>query len=206
MQEMVEAIQESNFPAVNKDTYCVVRKTNPDEPTRYRLFVYGTLKRDYGNNRMIATGTFLGEAVLHGYAMLHKGSFPAICKEQYQARKVYGEVWEINSDQLAACDRLEGIPNHYQREAVYVPHYEYCFTYTQYMPVIGTYKRVESGKWEGPSSTCIEVLLSNPHGAGWTAPIEAARPRAITHEKPSVGDRATIWGLPKPYIIKEENI
>lgn len=86
------------------------------------LFVYGTLKRGYGNYlRFLKEARFLGEAVSVDMDYVMTGadaSFPML----YSARKhassglAFGEVFEVTNEQLQNCDRLEHHPNWYRRE------------------------------------------------------------------------------------------
>lgn len=81
------------------------------------LFVYGTLMRGCGNDRLLAGATFLGRvrsAPL--YRMLHLGGFPAIIEGDGE---VWGELYELADDaQCARIDRLEGTPHLYRRDAL----------------------------------------------------------------------------------------
>jgi gamma-glutamylaminecyclotransferase len=82
------------------------------------VFVYGTLKRGYGNNsRCLSNSTFVGEAVsaLSNFEMRRIG-FPIIWEIPEGGAKVSGEIFEISAEDMAACDRLEGHPQMYKRE------------------------------------------------------------------------------------------
>ena len=87
------------------------------------VFVYGTLKRNYGNyHRCLEPygAKFLGCAVTAtgGYVMQDTG-FPILWQEEpaleYLGR-ARGEIFEVNDEALARCDRLESHPNMYRRE------------------------------------------------------------------------------------------
>ena len=211
MQEMVESIKETQFPVEDKSIYCTVKPENPGDPPtgKVRLFVYGTLKRNYGNNHIISkTGKYLGEGLLYGYMMINCGAFPAICKEEIRSYKVYGEVWEIDEETLARCDRLEGTPTHYQRVPIYIPHYQYCFTYVQPSPKV-EYRRIDLGKWEGPESPFTRVIQSKAvdlPGRDVTPSFPPYDPNSHingeTRYKAPETQRATIWGLPQPRILE----
>jgi gamma-glutamylaminecyclotransferase len=87
--------------------------------TTHLLFVYGTLKRGYGNyHRILADAEFVGEAVTisSDYIMQNVG-FPILWNERSATgSKAAGEIFEITSAQLKRCDRLEGHPDMYRRE------------------------------------------------------------------------------------------
>jgi gamma-glutamylcyclotransferase (GGCT)/AIG2-like uncharacterized protein YtfP len=81
------------------------------------LFVYGTLKRGYGNNaRCLKGAEFVGEAVTAtaGYGMQNIG-YPTLFDDQ-EGTRAKGEIFKISPEQLAMCDRLENHPRMYKRE------------------------------------------------------------------------------------------
>lgn len=82
-----------------------------------KLFVYGTLKRGYGNNRALRHATFLGEARLDGYCIYNLGAFPAI--EPRNGCFVIGELYEVNEDILDVTDVIEGVDHRDPRSGMY---------------------------------------------------------------------------------------
>lgn len=82
-----------------------------------RLFVYGTLKRGHGNNRVLGTTSeWLCDDVLPGARMWTIG-YPVVKLEG--AGEVKGEVWRVNdASVLRNLDRLEGHPHSYRRTPV----------------------------------------------------------------------------------------
>lgn len=87
-----------------------------DEPELTTVFVYGTLKRGYGNNRLLREGksTFLCEATsaTPNYSMTVRG-VPFLSEGGTQ--HVKGELWEVDDKTLERLDRLEGHPDMYCR-------------------------------------------------------------------------------------------
>lgn len=73
---------------------------------KYKVFVYGTLRKNYGNNVLLHSATFIGNATCNG-TMYSFGHFPYVCLSE-QDKLVYGEVYEVDEDTLARLDRLEG--------------------------------------------------------------------------------------------------
>lgn len=113
----------------------------PQDPPM-KLFVYGTLKKGgYYHDRM--DGTFLGEAVAHGWQMVDLGPYPAVVAGTASA---YGELYEVES--LELLDPIEDYPRHYNRKIVpvFVGDLEHeawiYFLERSDAPVI------ESGRWE----------------------------------------------------------
>lgn len=80
------------------------------------VFVYGTLKQGYGNNRLLKTATFLGPAISveNNYQMQDHG-FPILWQNEGSGARVMGEVYRINEEQLTNCDHLEGNGRMYTR-------------------------------------------------------------------------------------------
>lgn len=75
------------------------------------LFVYGTLKRDFGNHRLLGDSQFLGEASTEG--QLYSAGIPYM---KHGPGQVQGEVYIVSDETLRRLDRLEGHPNWYLRQ------------------------------------------------------------------------------------------
>lgn len=95
-----------------------------------KVFVYGTLKRGYGNNALLAKAKFIEKRVLPGFKLYNAG-FP-VARES-PGDSIVGEVFEISKDDkntLQWLDRLESNGRMYNRtEAgdvqLYVGHPDY---------------------------------------------------------------------------------
>ena len=85
-----------------------------------KLFVYGTLKRGYGNNTFLRDCKFLDEAIsLHARYSMSGNGIPFL--SEGGSRHVKGELWEVDESSLERIDRLEGHPDHYcRKERVFV--------------------------------------------------------------------------------------
>lgn len=82
----------------------------------HKLFVYGTLKRGYHNNRLLKDSKFLGAATSQSEAFVMWGrGFPFLAENNH-GHAVRGEIYVIDDEVLADCDRLEGHPDWYHRE------------------------------------------------------------------------------------------
>lgn len=79
------------------------------------LAVYGTLRKDYYNHRLIKHCPFLGRVVLTGWKMVSVGSYPTIFPGDSQ---ITAEIYEIDDEDLITCDYLEGFPSYYNRMLV----------------------------------------------------------------------------------------
>lgn len=85
------------------------------------LFVYGTLKRNRSNNRLLQNSRFLGSAVtVKTYPMLSAWGIPAIYDTRdKQAKRIEGDLYDVpNSILENYIDRLEGHPTWYCRKHI----------------------------------------------------------------------------------------
>ena len=85
-----------------------------------KIFVYGTLKKDYHNHSMIEKETFISRGLLskeNRFKMVNMGSFPAIIPAQAnEAQDIEGEIWEVSDQTFKSVDFLEGFPKFYWRD------------------------------------------------------------------------------------------
>ena len=73
-----------------------------------KLFVYGTLKKGFGNHRYLEKSTLLDNCCWTHGVLVDLGHFPGMLEDPTKDSKVYGELYEIDEDTLARCDLLEG--------------------------------------------------------------------------------------------------
>jgi gamma-glutamylcyclotransferase (GGCT)/AIG2-like uncharacterized protein YtfP len=90
-----------------------------------RVFVYGTLKRQHPNHRLLESANirdtmYLGRCRIVGnYRMLDLGNFPAVQRTTgLPPQAIYGEVYQISQPTLDGLDILEGNGSFYTREKV----------------------------------------------------------------------------------------
>jgi gamma-glutamylaminecyclotransferase len=79
-----------------------------------KVFVYGTLKRGYGNNRLLTDSKFVGEGQTVARCRLFDSGFPVL-RPRLKKRDgawnapVRGEVYEVSSAEvMQRLDQLEG--------------------------------------------------------------------------------------------------
>lgn len=110
-----------------------------------KLFVYGTLKQGFGNHVLLKDSTLIGTLELPGYSMHSFGWFPVITPSQRDS--VVGELYEIDEDTLARCDRLEGHPSFYQRITEHDSEHGEFYVYVQHPDEVQHLAKVEGGEW-----------------------------------------------------------
>lgn len=97
------------------------------------VFVYGTLKKNEWNNRVLHGADFIKTARLRGFHLFYswrKEGFPVMQAGTAQ-ETVEGELWDIGDSEriLQALDRLEGEGHMYDRAEVQLESGETAFTY-----------------------------------------------------------------------------
>jgi len=79
------------------------------------VFVYGTLKRGFGNHALLSGARFVGRArTKHKYALYESG-IPFLYPYE-SVSFIKGEVYEVDDITLDSLDALEGHPFWYRRE------------------------------------------------------------------------------------------
>ena len=79
------------------------------------VFVYGTLKKGFGNNRLLSNAKYLGRAkTIDKYRMYSNGGFPVL-KLSDDGAIVSGEIYAVTPAELLNTDALEANGVMYQR-------------------------------------------------------------------------------------------
>jgi gamma-glutamylcyclotransferase (GGCT)/AIG2-like uncharacterized protein YtfP len=93
------------------------------EELEYSVFVYGSLKRGFGNHDCLNGSEFLGSAVTEHdcYTMHSFGAFPAVsAADDNPSHFIAGELYLVSRSTLEVLDRLEGNGHFYTRRLVNV--------------------------------------------------------------------------------------
>ena len=79
------------------------------------VFVYGSLKRGFGNHRLVEDSTFVGSAMTldKSYEMVSMGGFPGVIDGK--SNRIQGELYEIDDKVFKLLDRLESNGSFYER-------------------------------------------------------------------------------------------
>ena len=79
------------------------------------LFVYGTLKRGFGNNYILRNSEFIGSAVSEDKFVVYDCGFPCAYPD-YNGKKIKGEIYKLTEEDFIFTDRLESNGYLYNRE------------------------------------------------------------------------------------------
>ena len=84
------------------------------------VFVYGSLKKGYGNNRLLQNAIFIDKGItLKPYVIYGAGGFPVVFDTEKKGH-IAGEVYDVTPAERARLDGLEGYPYMYHRKKVMV--------------------------------------------------------------------------------------
>lgn len=115
-----------------------------------KIAVYGTLRKGHGNHHCLGDSPLLGTCILDGFSMVSLGGFPAI---DYDPKgQVVVEVYEVDSEAEARCNRLEGYVPGAKEQSFYdrVPvqtHWGEAQVYIIRGVLHESYRPVPSGNW-----------------------------------------------------------
>lgn len=133
-----------------------------------KVFVYGSLKKNFGNHVLLQYSNFIGEGVTcdSKFTMVNLGSFPGVLLNGNGY--IRGELYEVNQSTLVRLDILEGEGNFYSRKTINVKvgnEIHECFIYV----LLRNYSFFESSKNEDTyQNECIfswrkdyQILVEN---------------------------------------------
>lgn len=112
--------------------------------------VYGTLKRGYGNNRLMPKDSFVDTGVTKNRYTLYDGGIPFV-SDEVETSQIAVELFEVKDEEtIKRIDSLEGHPSWYIRKEIPVIDSKgnevncwlYFNTPTRKLPII------ESGEWK----------------------------------------------------------
>jgi len=85
----------------------------------HKVFVYGSLKNGYGNNRLLQSSEYCGQDITSSadFKMISLCSFPGVIHSE-NGFHISGELYRVNDKTLQSLDRLEGNGSFYKRELV----------------------------------------------------------------------------------------
>lgn len=117
----------------------------------YRVAVYGTLKRQQSNHRVLAGSRFVGECSLNSIVLYDLGPYPGAKLERSQG--VLVEVYDVDGATFARLDALEGYDSAspgsglYDRKHLETPLGKaWVYIYNHAVPSGGA---IRAGAWSG---------------------------------------------------------
>lgn len=105
------------------------------------VFVYGTLKKGFGNNRLLVGAKSLGEFTTAYPNFIMSGrfnAFPYVSRTEENGHFIKGELYLVeSSDMMDSLDCLEGHPEFYRREKVKISNGDEAYMYMVKQPYGG---------------------------------------------------------------------
>ena len=91
----------------------------------HNVFVYGSLKNGYGNNRLLQSSEYCGSDMTSSadFKMISLCSFPGVIHSK-DGFHISGELYRIDDKTLNTLDRLESNGSFYRRELVKLKAFE----------------------------------------------------------------------------------
>jgi gamma-glutamylaminecyclotransferase len=112
------------------------------------LFVYGTLKRGFHNNRRLSSARFVASLqTIPGYQLYSYDGLPIMIFSGGESR-VHGELYEVSRGVLEKIDKMEAHTEMYRRETIIVEGSREAQAYIWQGDLQGA-KRITSGDWQG---------------------------------------------------------
>lgn len=126
---------------------------------KYLLFVYGSLKKGFGNHSYYLknanyVGTFETEP---NYKMFSLGYYPGVIEDGNTS--IRGELYQISEEELEHIDSLEGYDRQnpdnslYKRKVIETPHGN-AYIYILNRSLGSNYKEISTGVWESELVGC----------------------------------------------------
>ena len=113
---------------------------------RVRLFVYGTLKRGFAREDLMAGAVFEGSATTQrGYALHDLGPYPALVIAAEGT--VSGEIYRVSLQHLERLDHYEGCPDLYRRQAIELSDGSRAEAYVMSAEGVGGCPRIDDGEF-----------------------------------------------------------
>lgn len=81
------------------------------------VFVYGTLRKGFGNHYLLKEAEFVGFAKTKEKYTMYERVIPFVSKDR-KTSQIVGEVYLVDDNTLSRLDHLEGHPYWYYREMI----------------------------------------------------------------------------------------
>jgi gamma-glutamylcyclotransferase (GGCT)/AIG2-like uncharacterized protein YtfP len=112
----------------------------------FRLFVYGTFLPEESDHEVIAGGAHVGPArTAQGFTLVELNALAGMIEGG--EGHVSGELYEVEYDTLAACDKKRDHPNLYHRAEIDLEDGSRAHTYVMHANQVRGKRRVKDGDW-----------------------------------------------------------
>lgn len=113
----------------------------------HKVFCYGSLKRGYGNHRLLEQSDFISEDETENDKLQLRcfGAYPGVYLDGNNTVK--GELYEVDDETFRRLDGLEGYPTFYDRMVVALKSGEAAWMYYLHEEPRG--RLCEDGVWGG---------------------------------------------------------
>ncbi len=112
-----------------------------------KIAVYGSLRKGFGNNRLIADSEQLTtEVVKIPYKMVSLGGFPGLVPVK-EPQDITIEVWNVDDQTYRNVERLEGYPHFYQKDTIQTSEGD-ADVYVLLSGEFANYAAIEGGDWK----------------------------------------------------------
>ncbi|WP_017981095.1 gamma-glutamylcyclotransferase family protein [Methanocaldococcus villosus] len=81
------------------------------------IFVYGTLRRGFWNNKLLKNSKFIGKGRTKEKYAMYADIIPYVVEDE-KVSHIVGEVYEVDEEILKKIDALEDHPHCYRRKKV----------------------------------------------------------------------------------------
>ncbi len=131
---------------------------------KIKVFTYGTLMQGQHNNKVLGSNAkLLYSGIIHGYVNIGlEYGFPCIV-EHKAFNEVVGEVWEVDKNDLASIDMLEGYDENNELDSMYIRRNVRVYSQNNYNETI--YDICYGYVWNSNYSMKIDHIV--PSGKKW---------------------------------------
>jgi len=84
------------------------------------VFVYGSLRKNYGNHHRLDGATFIDTDTIRGKLFTTHGAYPFLTRSNSNKDRITGEIYEVTKSQLwHSLDSLEGFDRRRPKAGLY---------------------------------------------------------------------------------------
>ena len=103
-----------------------------------KLFVYGTLKKNQYNHKLLKNSKFIEEYSIPGYTLYDTGLYPVAIESEVKNHEIKGEVYEIDSNVWGVIYNMEKYAGYKSRTYNDM----YFFVYSDWLKATTKFKHI----------------------------------------------------------------